>query len=51
MEFVKQQEKELDIEIDDNLLQHLGFLFIRDPLVIFKNRTEDPNDTSDFEVF
>ena len=50
MEFVKEKEKEFEAKIDDNLLNHLGFLFIRDPLVVFHEKTNDPHSTLDFEV-
>lgn len=51
MEFIKLKEKEFDVQIDENLLKHLGFLYLRDPLVIFKNESKDnPMSTSDFEV-
>lgn len=50
-QFVKSKEKEFQIEIDENLLNHLGFLYLRDPLVIFKSqKIEDPSLTLDFEV-
>lgn len=51
MDFVKLKEKEFNVEIDDNLLRHLGFLYLRDPLVIFKGESKDHQmSTSDFEV-
>ena len=42
----------MDLEIDENLLNHLGFLFARDALVIYKDRIEkiDENSTEHFEV-
>ena len=51
-QFAKEKAKELDIEIDDQLLQHLGFLFIRDPLVVFPDKIymDDSCYTNHFEV-
>ena len=51
IEFLKEKQKEFNVELDENLLKHLGFLYIRDPLVIFKNPAQNPSSTADFEVF
>jgi len=53
IEFTKQKAKEVDIDLDDNLLNHLGFLFVRDPLVIFDDKiyVDDTKTTSHFENF
>jgi len=52
IQFAKEKAKELDIEIDEQLLQHLGVLFIRDPLVIFPDKiyVDDSCNTNHFEV-
>jgi len=51
IQFAKEKAKELDIEIDEQLLQHLGVLFIRDPLVIFPDKiyVDDSCNTNHFE--
>ena len=51
--FTKEKSKEMGIEVDDRLLNHLGFLFVRDPLVIFENKIniDDNESTNHFEVF
>lgn len=51
MKFVKEKEKEIGVELDDNLLRHLGFLYLRDAMVIFKNKIEniDEDSTEHFE--
>lgn len=52
MEFAKSKAKEMELNLDENLIKHLGFLFKRDPLVIFKSRVKniDINSTEHFEV-
>lgn len=39
------------MEIDDKMLKHLGFLYLRDPLVIFSDKIdiEDINSTTHYE--
>ena len=36
----------MGIDLDDNLLQHLGFLFSRDALVIFKSKVDNIDEFS-----
>ncbi|EGR31102.1 hypothetical protein IMG5_117750 [Ichthyophthirius multifiliis] len=51
MDFTKQKAEEMQIQIDQRMLQHIGFLFIRDPLVVFEQKIEQDNSksTSHFE--
>eukprot|EP00828_Plagiopyla_frontata_P022890 TRINITY_DN2945_c0_g3_i1.p1 TRINITY_DN2945_c0_g3~~TRINITY_DN2945_c0_g3_i1.p1 ORF type:complete len:368 (-),score=77.09 TRINITY_DN2945_c0_g3_i1:41-1144(-) len=53
VEFCREKAKDFELDLDENLLQHLGFLFIRDALVIYKNKIEniDQNSTEHFENF
>eukprot|EP00331_Platyophrya_macrostoma_P009164 CAMPEP_0176425816 /NCGR_PEP_ID=MMETSP0127-20121128/11595_1 /TAXON_ID=938130 /ORGANISM="Platyophrya macrostoma, Strain WH" /LENGTH=636 /DNA_ID=CAMNT_0017807011 /DNA_START=33 /DNA_END=1943 /DNA_ORIENTATION=+ len=46
VKFAEEQAKELGLELDDRLLNHLGFLFLRDPMVIFKDRVNVDNETN-----
>lgn len=52
MQFVKEQAKEIGVEVDESLLKHLGFLYMRDAMVIFKEKVQkiDENSTEHFEV-
>ena len=52
IDFAKEKAKEFNIEIDETLCNHLGFLFARDALVVFKDRIEltDEFSTEHFEV-
>ena len=38
MQFAKEQAEFMEMEIDENLIKHLGFMFIRDPMVIFPDK-------------
>ena len=51
--FTKEKANDMSVEIDDMLLNHLGFLFVRDPLVIFEDKIsiDDNEFTNHFEVF
>jgi Glutamate-cysteine ligase. len=53
MKFAQEEAQKIGVELDENLLRHLGFLFIRDPLVIFPDRVyvDDTKNTNHFEVF
>lgn len=44
MEFAKEESKKLGVELDEQLLKHLGFLFIRDPLVLFERKLKVDNE-------
>lgn len=35
MEYTRQESKKLGVPLDENLVKHLGFLFKRDPMVMF----------------
>jgi len=52
MKFAAEQAKGLGLELDDRLLHHLGFLFMRDPMIIFSDRiyVDDSLNTNHFEV-
>jgi len=51
MKFAAEQAKSLGVEVDDRLLNHLGFLFLRDPMIIFSDRiyVDDSLNTNHFE--
>lgn len=51
MEFAKEESKKLGVEVDEQLLKHLGFLFIRDPLVLFERKltVDNEKETLHFE--
>ena len=51
--FTKEKANEIGVEIDDILLNHLGFLFLRDPLIVFEDKIsiDDEEFTDHFEVF
>ncbi len=53
MKFAAEQAKGLGLELDDRLLNHLGFLFMRDPMIIFSDRiyVDDSLNTNHFEVW
>ena len=44
--FAKEQAKELGVDIDDKLLNHLGYLFVRDPMIIFNDKINVDNETN-----
>ena len=52
MEFAKEQAEEMELEIDDALIKHLGFMFMRDPMVIFPDKIflDDNCHVNHFEV-
>lgn len=49
--FMKQEAKKMGVPMDEKLLNHYSYLFVRDPLVVFPSRIEIPNDkmTDHFE--
>ena len=47
MEFARVKAEEMGVQIDENLLQHLGFLFARDALVVFKDRVNVIDDSTE----
>lgn len=51
MEFAKVESGKMNIQIDDALLSHLGFLFIRDPMVLFEQKinVDNSKETLHFE--
>ena len=52
IKFLQDSQEQFNVEIDKQLLNHLGFLYLREPLVIFKEdekQAEDPYSTKDFE--
>lgn len=51
MEFAAEESKKMGVNIDENLLNHLGFLFARDPLVLFEKKININNnsETAHFE--
>jgi len=51
MQFAREQAQELEVEIDETLLKHLGFLFLQDPLIIFSDKiyVDDAKNTNHFE--
>jgi glutamate--cysteine ligase catalytic subunit len=46
MDFARQKAKEMEIEIDEKMIRHLGFLFARDALVIYKDKVNLDNNTT-----
>lgn len=38
MDFAKEQAEEMELEIDETMIKHLGLLFMRDPMVIFPDK-------------
>jgi len=53
IDYAKQKGKEMGLPLDDQLLNHIGWLFVRDPLVIFEDKiyVDDETTTSHFENF
>lgn len=51
MEFARVKSKEMGLELDENYIKHLGFLFIRDPLVLFEKKinVDNTKETLHFE--
>lgn len=45
MKQFKKEAKENDVEDDDKLARHIGFLFCRDPLVLFEKKIDIDNET------
>lgn len=43
MDFAAEKAKEMGVELDKEMLQHLGFLMMRDPLVLFADQFEVDN--------
>ncbi|RZJ99386.1 MAG: hypothetical protein EOO43_26495, partial [Flavobacterium sp.] len=52
MRFAAEQAERLGADVDGRLLRHLGFLFARDPLVIFPDKiyVDDTCNNNHFEV-
>lgn len=52
MKYAAEQAKALGLELDDRLLHHLGFLAMRDPMIIFSDKiyVDDSANTNHFEV-
>lgn len=50
--FTKDTAEAMGVEMDDRLVNHIGFLTIRDPMVIFKDKIKVDNETNTnhFEV-
>ena len=51
MKFAKDKAKDMDIDLDDALVKHLGFLFLQDPVVAFADKiyVDDSKTTNHFE--
>lgn len=51
MEFARQSSKSLGVSLDANLVKHLGFLFVRDPMVMFEKKLnlDNTTETAHFE--
>jgi len=51
MEFTRRQAQEMQMELDEKLIRHLGFLFNRDPLVVYSDKinVENTETTNHFE--
>lgn len=45
MKLFRDEAAEKNIEIDEHLVNHVGFLFARDPLVLFEKRIKIDNET------
>lgn len=43
MEYARQAAKKLDIELDENYIKHIGFLFSRDAMAIFSEAIDIDN--------
>ncbi|KAL4505198.1 hypothetical protein ABPG72_016265 [Tetrahymena utriculariae] len=44
MNFAREKSKEMGLELDENYIRHLGFLYIRDPLVLFEKKLNVDNE-------
>jgi len=42
--FTKKKAAELELDLDDTILNHIGFLMLRDPMVVFSHRIDLEND-------
>jgi len=53
MAYCKEQAEKAGVEVDDQILQHIGYLFSRDAMVIFGNTIHDNDEgsTRHFEQF
>ena len=51
MDYLKKEAEKHKVNVDDQMLQHIGYLFVRDALVIYDNTIHDdePNSTRHFE--
>ena len=52
IDYTTEKEKEFGINLDSQLKKHLGFLYMRDALVIYRDRITNlpPSSTAHFEV-
>lgn len=50
MKFTKEKAQEMNIPVDDKLLRHLGILFLRDNMVMFKDKIHVDDSTAHFEA-
>ncbi|CAD8050950.1 unnamed protein product [Paramecium sonneborni] len=50
MQFAKQKAQQMDIPLDQRLLRHLGILFLRDNMVMFKDKIHIDDNTAHFEA-
>jgi len=44
MDFANEEGKKRGLDLDNNLLRHLGFLYVRDALVIYKDKIDVDNE-------
>ncbi|KAL4462626.1 hypothetical protein ABPG74_000456 [Tetrahymena malaccensis] len=44
MKFAREKSQEMGLELDENYIRHLGFLYIRDPLVLFEKKLNVDNE-------
>ena len=51
MDFARQKSKEMGVPLDERLIYHLGVLFKRDAMIIFKDKVDvnDEESTNHFE--
>ena len=38
MDFAREKAKEMNVELDERLIRHLGVLFLRDNMVLFRDK-------------
>lgn len=53
MDYCRAEAEKAGVDVDDQILQHIGYLFSRDAMVIFDNTIHDnePGSTRHFEQF